>query len=354
VTRTLYSLQYLRATAAALVVIHHAREQFPGIKQLFQSPFGSAGVDVFFIISGFIMMYVSHGRNNDPLPFFTHRLVRVAPLYWAFTLLLASLLIIAPSTFRSTEYSTSALVNSLAFIPYEWDDGRVRPLLSIGWTLNYEMFFYALFSISLFFKESKNRISFISITLLTLIVSSEIFSSGFGGRSTYLSHYGSTITLEFLAGMITAKMFLSGTFGNRTRGVTLLSVGIALFILTAIWMPEDGRLRFLYFGIPAVLVVLGCLDIECSSKREKGNRLLLAMGESSYSLYVSHIFTLGILRALFGALGIEVNDWPSAIAFISIGLIACELVGYIVYVLFERPVSKASKKLVSNAILRQA
>jgi len=216
------------------------------------------------------------------------------------------------------------------------------------------MFFYALFSISLFFKKSKSRIAFISITLLTLIVSSEIFSSGLGEKSTYLSHYGSTITLEFVAGMVTAKMFLSGAFGNRTRGVTLLSVGIALFILTAIWMPEDGRLRFLYFGIPAVLVVLGCLDIESSSKREKGNRILLALGESSYSLYVSHIFTLGILRALFGALGIKVNDWPSAIGFIAIGLIACELVGYLVYALFERPVSKASKKLVSNAILRQA
>lgn len=351
---TIYSLQYLRAIAAALVVVHHAREQISGVRELFDSPFGSAGVDIFFVISGFIMVHMTSGKRPAPLEFLIHRVARVAPLYWAFTAILATLLLSAPGAFRSTSFTTDALINSLLFLPYEWTDGRVRPLLSIGWTLNYEMFFYLVFSASLFYRNESRRLPFVATCLTALIIISEASSSLFQFHSTYISHYGSSIVLEFVAGMILAKLFRTGGFGIKSRGFVLLGSGIALFFAASLFMPEDGRLRFLYFGIPASLVVGGCLDLEAARTSTRRSKLLLLLGDTSYSLYVSHIFTLGACRAAISMTGIDISTWPEAIAFLVGSLMLCEIAGYAVYKLVERPLIRASRHVTSRLLTTES
>src|SRR5882672_247790 len=129
------SVQALRALAALCVVVYHV--DFVGR--------GAFGVDIFFVISGFIICHVT-AKDHDG--FLRKRLIRIVPLYWAGTLCLYCLGLVAPRLLQS-EPTLSGLVNSLLFIPYAKEGGRVYPILFLGWTLNYEMFFYALFACAL-------------------------------------------------------------------------------------------------------------------------------------------------------------------------------------------------------------
>jgi len=210
------------------------------------------------------------------------------------------------------------------------------------------MFFYVVFSISLLFHKESIRLPFVAACLLLLICLSEIVSELLKIESTYLAHYGSTIILEFVAGMLISQIFSRGWFGNRVRGTIILVTGIGLFFLVSLSIPEDGRLRFLYFGLPAALLVSGCLDIESSKIRIKKSNFMSTLGDSSYSLYVSHIFALGVCRAAAHLIGLHIDSWLEAIVFLLACLIFCEIVGYLVYTTVERPMTRASKLLTSR------
>src|SRR5262249_39672775 len=136
VPATLDSLQALRAVAALSVVLYHI--DFIGR--------GAFGVDIFFVLSGFIICHVTAADRQH---FLLKRLIRIVPLYWARTLVVCALALAAPRLLQTTSDSWMGLLKSLFFIPYEKESGRVYPVLFLGWTLNYEMFFYVVFSIAL-------------------------------------------------------------------------------------------------------------------------------------------------------------------------------------------------------------
>ena len=108
---------------------------------------GNAGVDLFFVISGFVMVYASErmfGRAGGQLQFITRRLIRIVPLYWLVTPLYLVMALAIPAFEKS--YSVASVVASYLFIPWPRLDGIMQPLVGQGWTLNYEMFFYAIFA----------------------------------------------------------------------------------------------------------------------------------------------------------------------------------------------------------------
>ena len=113
--------------------------------------FGQAGVDIFFVISGFIMWVTTHDRPTTPLRFMTNRIVRIVPLYWLITLAVAAMAFAVPSLFRGVVLTPEHVIKSLLFIPHYYPGmpTRVWPLLLPGWTLNYEMVFYLVFAIAL-------------------------------------------------------------------------------------------------------------------------------------------------------------------------------------------------------------
>jgi exopolysaccharide production protein ExoZ len=105
---------------------------------------GAAGVDLFFVISGFIMaMIVDRSGPFDGKQFWIRRIARVVPAYWAITLFVFALALVMPSLFQSTEASLAHLIVSMAFLAFDTGAGFTGPLMVVGWTLNYEMFFYA-------------------------------------------------------------------------------------------------------------------------------------------------------------------------------------------------------------------
>src|SRR5262249_55839896 len=135
------------AVAALLVVFNHSR-QFAGFESAIDTTVGHAGVDIFFVISGFVMA-VTAGRANYPAGvFLQRRIIRIVPLYWAATFFTAGLLLIAPGLFRDNVVTLKHFLLSLFFIPHVSPDSAhdLSPLIKIGWTLNFEMFFYVVFA----------------------------------------------------------------------------------------------------------------------------------------------------------------------------------------------------------------
>jgi exopolysaccharide production protein ExoZ len=142
------AIQYLRAVAALLVVFHHALNQFPEIATRIPIDTGASGVDVFFVISGFVMTYTTRTNEYRPAGFLLRRAVRIIPLYWSMTLFVAALLLVAPTFVRHSKFSFEDLFLSLLFIPHAnaGEPDSLSPMVKLGWTLNYEAFFYVVFA----------------------------------------------------------------------------------------------------------------------------------------------------------------------------------------------------------------
>src|SRR5690606_35540078 len=137
--KTLYGIQYLRAFAALAVVVFHAAER-TGM----HFAIGAAGVDVFFVVSGFIMMAISDHRQTSPFIFLKNRLLRIAPNYWIVT----GIMIIGAvaGLFPNMKLDFFHIMGSFFFFPVASPNAeQFWPVLVQGWTLNYEAFFYAVF-----------------------------------------------------------------------------------------------------------------------------------------------------------------------------------------------------------------
>ena len=160
------SLQYVRGLAAIAVVIFHILTQL--ISLGFDTfAWGSEGVDLFFVLSGFLMMVLPTHDHIRPIEFFKRRLIRVVPLYWILTLVIFGISLIIPSLLNSTSPDFVNLIKSLLFIPFknQASNNSFYPMLIPGWTLNFEMMFYLLFSFTLLFKYK------FRLVLITLLIS---------------------------------------------------------------------------------------------------------------------------------------------------------------------------------------
>lgn len=198
-------IQYLRGIAALLVVITHSATHFELVANSFIRHFGEYGVDVFFVISGFIMVYTTLGKKYSPGVFLLRRFERIAPLYYFFTLALIFLALIKPTQFATVDLQFFHSLASFLFIPAvstsEIFSGSYMPVLYVGWTLNYEMFFYVIFAFSLVFAE-KYRLALVGLVLVTLVLVGKVFNI-----SGFFSFYTNLILLEFFLGMILGPEF---------------------------------------------------------------------------------------------------------------------------------------------------
>jgi peptidoglycan/LPS O-acetylase OafA/YrhL len=146
------NVQALRGLAALLVVFVHLDNLLLAIGL---STFGGAGVDIFFVISGFIMVYTTADRHVTPWSFMADRIARIVPIYWLITLAVFCIALVSPMLLQATRADWNELVKSLFFIPFTKADGVVAPMFYVGWTLNYEMFFYLLFALGLAFPSNR-------------------------------------------------------------------------------------------------------------------------------------------------------------------------------------------------------
>jgi peptidoglycan/LPS O-acetylase OafA/YrhL len=321
------SVQYLRALAALLVVCHHAGDQVRGSIGL--SDIGNAGVDLFFVISGFIMVAITEARPMPAPLFLLRRWLRIWPIYACFTLVTALGILLVPHAFQNSVFTVKHLVLSLAFVAHgePGDPMQVSPLMKIGWTLNYEMFFYLLFALCLWF-GGRFRVALLGAILVALVVTERLWPAA----SPVARFYQDPIVLEFLFGAIVG-LVLHGARGRGYERLPLLLL-MALGIALCLSLPAEWH-RAARFGLGAALLLFGAVAYE----RNFGMPLLRLphlIGDCSYSLYLAHLYPIVALRLVWSELHLPMAGL-GGVAFIALSALAATGTGLAAYALIERP-----------------
>ena len=321
-------IQYLRGVAALAVVWHHAAGQIAGMSAFVPWDFGTSGVDLFFVISGFIMVVTTGGDRVRPTEFWRRRIVRVVPLYWFLTLVMTAIAWLAPQLFKTLKITPSTLLQSLLFVPHfsQSFPTSVWPLLVPGWTLNFEMFFYAVFGALLVLPAGTRLRSLVAI-LVFLVAIGLAFGPFQGAPAQTYTH---PMLLEFAVGAVIGGWWLSGR-GTvpAAASLALLSVGAVLLVLRD-HEPLDVGMQILGAG----LVVVGALSGRFAAWR---NATLQALGDSSYSLYLTHLFTLGALRSAWTRLWPAPPDGAATAVFMLVACVVSAGIGWLVFRWIETP-----------------
>ena len=325
--RTLHAIQALRFIAAALVVVSHIRNEY-GLEA-----FGSQGVDIFFVISGFIIQHVT--RQGAP-QFVARRLIRILPLYWLGTLGLAAVALVAPGVLHQVAFDPVLVLKSLLFIPTWNEDFQYHlPLLLLGWSLNYEMLFYLVYFIALRISH-RHRMLLASLMLVGL----SLLHPHVAPQSA-LAFWSDAYILEFIYGMLLGQLLNSSRFIEHARlGWGLALAGFVLYCwamlpstgLVSERMALDKTVRVLVIGLPSMALVLLTLGCEQSVRRlgPRTKASLNFLGELSYPVYIFHIYVMGVLKRL-GALELGVVPYVLLVTAATLGVSA------VVFLVYEQP-----------------
>ncbi|SMQ60954.1 Peptidoglycan/LPS O-acetylase OafA/YrhL, contains acyltransferase and SGNH-hydrolase domains [Devosia lucknowensis] len=338
------AIQSLRAGAAIMVLASHALLYPYAIadQPLVFGRLGWLGVILFFVVSGFIMVAVTGQGRFGARGFLQRRILRVVPLYWAFTLAAAALALLVPSLFRTTVFDGQQLAMSLAFIPfYNPTSHGLHPLYKLGWTLNYEMFFYVVFAM-LAVLTARRRVlvltlAFSGLSLVGLVAHPE---------SAIPAFYTSYMPLAFVAGAWLGLAHIEQRLQALPRSAALVLAAIGLAgLVEGFWFDrgviEDAAafLGFLAFATAAVTLFVG-FDSKLPSLKP-----LEQLGDASYSIYLVHIFAVA---AIAGVL-MRVLEPQTVAAFVGIAAIAMGggiIAGWAVYALVEKPLMARLRRLI--------
>ena len=318
-TATLDSIQALRGLAAAYVVLYHSGLELtghPALDWLTANVIkrGHVGVDVFFVISGFIIAWVAvlaRPRPERPLPFMVRRVCRLAPPYWVMSAIHALLLNpVTPALFAT----------SLAFLPsaVEHPPYYGYPALYVGWSLNYEMTFYVAFALGLWLAGR-----YALWVVLGIFAASTVLLPWwrFGAvdpdpartyplDSPWLAMAANPLVLEFLLGCVLAWAYARWR-GRLTRPVALvmLMAGTAWFLGSLVWVGPDFSLAGR--GLPAGALLAGVVAAEHAGVLPV-SRGLVWLGELSYALYLTHPTVIEGIKRLFPVLVPAQTGWQLA------------------------------------------
>ena len=318
----LYGIQYLRALAALAVVVFHAAERTGA-----HFAIGAAGVDVFFVVSGFIMWTIAQARPVAPARFLRERLERIAPVYWIATVVMVGGALFG--LFPNLKLTLGHVLGSLFFVPHRSPStGEIWPVLVQGWTLNYEMFFYAVFAATLLL-PSRRRLAALASVLVGLVALGSLLESG----NPLLATYTDPIILEFLLGALIGKAWTDEKIATPTTGLALVLVAFLCFAFVG---ATGAGFTPWVFGPAAAALVIGTLALERGGLIE-GFRPAAYLGDASYSIYLWHSFAISVVAKLAAMLSLPVLvALPLAVA-AGVG------VGVGAYEMIEKPIARAFK-----------
>jgi len=359
VANRLDSVQLMRFFAGVLVVLAHAESRiartFPRVNEVLEpidpkllpnwGDVVQVGVHIFFLISGFIMLYSSSNQFAKPkasVTFFIKRLIRIVPIYWILTTLSVVILAARPDLFTYRQTLDAAwIVASYMFIPWTSVDLVESPVIGLGWTLNFEMYFYVIFAVSLIMGRGK-ALPFIALVFLGSVFLSFIYAPGI----PFFIQITNPILLEFLLGVFVAHYYLKNpsvnTYLGRFLGVFGLSILLTVIIL---FRPEAELFRFLLWGPASALILFSSLYV-FSDEILKKVSILIALGNASYSIYLIQVFTLPAI-----SLGFRYIEQAAELEFGFVTMLVTStfltlVVGYIFFVLIERPITQQLRNLI--------
>jgi exopolysaccharide production protein ExoZ len=323
--KELIAVQYMRGLAAAIVVLHHLLSS-----RGFETRMGAFGVDIFFVISGFIMWHTTAAANSSTFEFWRRRLIRIVPLYWFFLCAMVIVALFAPQSLNSTVVTPENTIKSFLFIPhYHATQHIIAPILIPGWSLDYEMFFYFLFGLALLVPSLRRRAILLGVVLAGLF----LLGVSFQPTGPVIASYTSSGLLKFFDGIILAMIYRSNRLRGTTWGLALISVGLlSRLISDSSYFGELDRT----VGLSPMFVVAGALALEPAARRVP-SLIFLTIGNASYSIYLSHQFFVRLLEIGGRHLGTLESSAGLDATYIMFALIFAVAGGIVVYYLVERP-----------------
>jgi len=337
--KKLPAIQVLRGVAASLVVFYHyagilgrSGAKHSWLRASGFDTIGASGVDLFFVISGFIMVITTRRKAGpaDSLAFMKRRVIRIFPVYWIWSTIWLAMLMVARGV-ADHRISFPYIVDSYLLIP-RFNGTDFTPLLARGWTLSFEMLFYAVFSCTILLGLKRTKLPFLVCAFALLFALGHLLPLGSGIR--YL--VTSTLILEFLYGVLVAEALLRLPSLNQVRWpralpTILIGLGAIALLFTRGPAPPDA-LRFVVWGAPAFLIVSGAAMLGSTPCP----RVLVYLGDASYSIYLAHGIIASILRGSLARYLVKGSLPPDAV--IVLASVATIAICAGAYPLIERPI----------------
>ncbi len=313
----LYGIQFLRFVAAALVVAFHTQLALGAVLSdkfshdiLYGFGFGAVGVHIFFVISGFIMVYTqqTHFGTARPLGFLWRRVLRIYPLYWFCAAVTAGCaLLLGTSEVPGRLWDWIA---SLLLIP-----GHASGIIFVGWTLAYEMVFYIIFAAILALQWPMLR-SLIALSLGICVL------IGIGRVMDLQNTPGfnvvtSVLLIEFALGAWVAYFAIKTR--NAMLGWVCLVLGLLAFAI-GLYVGYYKVPRIVSWGLPSALLIYAVAVLERSRIPAIKIPIFDLLGGASYALYLIHPVAIALLMIGFGTLGMAQKDQLTTILIVSLAV----------------------------------
>ena len=311
---------------------------------------GQAGVDLFFVISGLIMMVTTTRREPgaaNAKQFMLRRLTRIYPAYWVATAPVLLLFIAMPSMVNSSQGDPPRIFESIFLLPQPG-----LPLLLVGWTLTYELYFYVIFTLT-FFAPKNARLPILAgwgavTALLTLLPNRS--------HNPWLQLIMTPICLEFLFGAVIGWLIVQRRFyyPEVFTGVGLVAVAVALG-LGGDAFPGNWY-RAVPVGLLVAVLVYGVIGLEARGYASAPG-WMTQIGDASYSIYLWHVLILTALGRFFL---IHLPDQPIVHAVALLFSVAAVMIGSLIaYRIIEQPLmhlfhDRVSGKKPSEPIVADA
>ena len=334
--------------AALIVVMFHTQGELR--HRGFADPFpdltiGAFGVDLFFVVSGFIMVFASDrlfGRGRQALPFLARRIARIAPLYWIFTAIFTAIAVVLGHLPGHPQASATHIVASILFLPaLRPEDGAYFPVYSLGWTLNYEMFFYVCFAAALGLRRGW-AVAAVSVGIGGLVLAGRVLVLPWP-----LLVWANSISLEFVFGLWIALAYLGGHRVPRRLGVPLLATALVGVALYSPYIDSLGDWRGLAWGIPAAIAVSVALSRPFGAGGPVA-RAAVRLGDASYSLYLVHS---ALFIAVYAGLSRLFDPHLlSPVAYAGLLVAGSVAAALVLFRLFEVPVTRALQRALGRPV----
>ncbi|WP_164857316.1 acyltransferase family protein [Sphingomonas crocodyli] len=333
------NIQGLRAIAAYMVVVHHILDTFAN-NLGFHHPInnmrtGGAGVDIFFVISGYIMMLTTSDRPIGPKRFLYNRIIRIVPMYWLLTIVALILIAAGFKMFGQNPIDVKRILTSFGFLPYFGSSGKViDPILFPGWTLNYEMMFYIVFALCLLRHDVKFRILSVCCILFCFWLAQVYIDD------PLVDYLGADVIIGFAAGIMLWRVSRHNIVSPViAAGFCLLGVLALVMLDYPIPFPIPHARLIVIAG--ALSIVFGAVCLERHGIKIKDG-WLMHEGNASYSLYLIHPFVLQFVAKVAKVMHFG-GGYLASFGLAAVMLITSGVAARLLYSKLEQPLSEILK-----------
>lgn len=347
------ALRFLAAfgvLASHLLIIDRKYSAAPTAQDWMQV--GMSGVDLFFVISGFIMAVITYGGSRGPrstAAFLLSRAGRIYPLHWVVTGLLVAVWLVRPDIVFASNPNPD-----IAASFFLWPTAQ-PPLNAVAWTLVHELFFYLVFAVILFLPAVLTAALLLAWVGITVVLDMTVNWAS----SPVLALVSHPLTLEFIAGALAGLIFMRW---RGAAGPVLLILGLAGFVAACIYAVSAGLvmddafwarswLRPLLFAAPAAALVYGMASLDLGGRRAP--RLLETLGDQSYALYLTHVLSLSAGGRIFALFGFPPTQQSSVMMLVGL-TVGAYVAAAIFYRIVDGPAHRAVQRVRRAMTPKQA